>query len=85
MTTFILAFFVLAVVISIMAVGVIFRKKPIAGTCASLNSMGANGECVVCGKTLTESDSDCGDDPSPQSVKQRLFYAADNPQKQIHR
>lgn len=84
MATFILSFLILAVVVVIMAVGVIFRKKPIAGTCASLNSMGANGECVVCGKTLTETDQQCGDDESPQSLKQRLYHAADTSQKQIH-
>lgn len=84
MAIFILSFLILLVVVVIMAVGVILKKKPIAGTCASLNSLGANGECVVCGKTLTETDQQCGDDESPQSLKQRLYYVADTPQKQIH-
>lgn len=83
MTTFILAFFVMVTVMAIMAVGVIFKQKPIKGTCASLSNLGSNGECVICGKKPeTLEDNECGD-TTPSSLRQHLFYAADEPQKQI--
>lgn len=83
MATFILAFLVMATVVTIMAIGVIVRQKPIKGTCASLSNLGANGECVICGKKPeSPDDNDCGD-TTPSSLKQHLYYAADKPQKQI--
>jgi len=82
MATFFLAFVVLSVVVGIMAIGLL-RKKPIAGTCASLNNFNDSDECVVCGKKADERTNDCGE-LSPQSLKQNLSYAADRPQKQIN-
>lgn len=34
-----------------MAIGVIFGRQPIAGSCGGLAQVGLNGECKVCGKT----------------------------------
>lgn len=83
MATFVLAFIIMATAMMIMAVGMIVKKKPIKGTCASLSNLGANGECVVCGKKPdSPDDENCGD-TSPQAVKKSLYYAADAPQKQI--
>lgn len=83
MATFVLAFVVMAIVMVIMAVGMIVKKKPIKGTCASLSNLGANGECVVCGKKPESSDDEACGDTSPQTLKKNLYYAADTPQKQI--
>jgi len=83
MATFVLAFVVMASVMVIMAIGMIVKKKPIKGTCASLSNVGANGECIVCGKKPeSPDDENCGD-ASPQALKKNLYYAADTPQKQI--
>jgi len=76
MATFVLAFVVMASVMAIMAIGLIIKRKPIKGTCASLSNLTASGECVVCGKK-PEVDSVCETD-SPAALKTRLFYAADS-------
>jgi len=76
MTTFLLAFIVMASVMAIMAVGMIIKKKPIKGTCASLSNLTVDGECVVCGKK-PEADDACEPD-TPAALKSRLFYAADS-------
>lgn len=48
----IVAIAVFAFVITIMAVGVIFSRKPIAGSCGGLNNLnGGGGKCEICGAT----------------------------------
>jgi len=76
MATFLLAFTVMAIVMLMMAIGMILKKRPIKGTCASLSNLTATGECVVCGKK-PEADNACEPD-TPSALKARLFYAADS-------
>ncbi len=49
MTTFLLALLVLAAAMTIMAVGVIMGRKPIAGSCGGLSAIGMKESCDVCG------------------------------------
>ncbi|MDO9600399.1 MAG: (Na+)-NQR maturation NqrM [Azoarcus sp.] len=44
MSTFLLALIVFAVVIAAMAIGVIFGRKPIAGSCGGLGAVGLECE-----------------------------------------
>lgn len=44
-----ITFVFMALVILIMSVGVIFKRKPIAGTCGGLAAAGIEGECEICG------------------------------------
>lgn len=81
MATYLMAFLVLSAVVGIMAIGLL-KKKPIAGTCASLNNFNNTDECVVCGKKADEREGACAEQ-TPQALKQSLYYAADKPQKQI--
>lgn len=41
-----------------MAVGVLFGRAPIAGSCGGLAQAGLDGECKVCGKTPGSCDPD---------------------------
>ena len=45
MIEFILAFLVLLTVVTIMSIGVIRGRPPIAGSCGGLNSLGVEGGC----------------------------------------
>lgn len=49
MTTFFVAFAVVLVLFSAMAVGVIFANKPIKGSCGGLNALGMKEGCEICG------------------------------------
>jgi len=46
---YILAFLILVLVVTGMAVGVIFSNKPIKGSCGGLSAVGVDGECEICG------------------------------------
>lgn len=49
MTTFLVAFAVVLVLFTAMAVGVIFANKPIKGSCGGLNALGMKDGCEICG------------------------------------
>jgi hypothetical protein len=49
MDTVIIAFFVMLALIGAMAVGVIFGRQPIAGSCGGMKALGMEMECEVCG------------------------------------
>jgi len=45
MTTFIAAFVLLLVVVAAMAIGVLFGRSAIKGSCGGLNQVGLRGSC----------------------------------------
>lgn len=49
MATLVASFVLLILVIAGMAVGVIFGRQPIKGTCGGLNNAGEETACSLCG------------------------------------
>ena len=49
MATLILAFILMSLVVTIMAIGVILSNKPIKGSCGGLSALGMKESCMVCG------------------------------------
>lgn len=47
--TFVAAFVLLCLLVAGMAVGVLFARKPIKGSCGGLSALGMKGDCEVCG------------------------------------
>ena len=45
MTTFIAAFLLLLIIVAAMAIGVIFGRSAIKGSCGGLNQVGLGGSC----------------------------------------
>lgn len=49
MLTFLFAALVFAVVMTGMALGVIFSNKPIKGSCGGIGALGLDASCEICG------------------------------------
>jgi uncharacterized protein len=69
MMTFILAFGLLVLVALGMAVGVIFRGKPIKGSCGGMAALNMDTVCDICGGNPQKCDEE-------QSRKASLAYDA---------
>lgn len=48
MELFIVVFVVMAVLMAMMAVGVIFNNKPISGSCGGMSALGMDVACDIC-------------------------------------
>ena len=62
--TFVLAFLVFMAIMVAMAVGVIFGRAPIKGSCGGLGAVGIEQECEICGgdPQRCETSGDAGPD-----------------------
>lgn len=49
MASFLITFFIVAIVVLIMSVGVLFGRKPVQGSCGGLNNIDGMKECEICG------------------------------------
>lgn len=49
MTTLLVVFGVMLAIVAAMAVGVIFGRKPISGSCGGMSAIGMDSACDVCG------------------------------------
>jgi len=59
MTTMLIVFGFMLVIVAAMAVGVIFGRKPITGSCGGMTAIGMDVACDVCGgdKSRCEKES----------------------------
>ena len=57
-TTFLVVFAFMLLFIAVMAVGVIFGRKPISGSCGGMAAIGMESECDVCGGDKTKCDKE---------------------------
>ncbi|KZL05113.1 hypothetical protein PsAD2_04468 [Pseudovibrio axinellae] len=52
MATFFIAFVMLILIVAGMAIGAVFRNKPITGSCGGLNAIEGADHCVVCKREI---------------------------------
>lgn len=52
MTTFILTFILLTLVVILMSLGVVLMGKNIKGSCGGLNAVSGSDKCLVCNKDI---------------------------------
>ncbi len=71
MSTFILAFFLLLIVMVGMALGVMLMGKTIKGSCGGLNAISGADKCVVCQKDV-DPDSPLRDQLQCKRAKKML-------------
>ena len=72
MTLFLVVFTFMLLIVGAMAVGVMFGRKPIAGSCGGLAAVGIEGKCEICGVNHELCEADDGPN-APQSGE---FYDA---------
>ena len=70
--TVVLAFLLMLLLVGAMAIGVIFGRKPITGSCGGMKALGLNMECEVCGGDPERCDSSKNMDVA------QLSYRAEN-------
>jgi len=64
MTTILLAFILMVIVVGAMAVGVAMGRKPISGSCGGLAQLGIDGECEICGGNPNACDTAAAANPA---------------------
>jgi len=73
--TWVLAFLIMLLVVLGMAVGVIFGRKPIAGSCGGIANLGIEKECSICGGSR-EKCEEVNSDKGPEAAKTAMAYDA---------
>lgn len=58
-----LVFALMMIVVLLMAIGVIFGRKPIAGSCGGMAAVGMESECDVCGGDKSRCDKTVREGP----------------------
>ena len=56
-STFLFAFVLMVVLVTMMAVGVIWGREPIKGSCGGMKALGLEMECEICGGDLDKCDT----------------------------
>ena len=74
MIEFILAFFILVLVVAGMAIGVMHGRPPISGSCGGLNNLGGDGACEICGGDPNK----CEQEDTPPDSQKGNFHNAMN-------
>ena len=69
MSTLILTFVVITALFIIMAIGVLFGRAPIAGSCGGMKALGMEMECEICGGDPARCDE--SDDPATGNTQAR--------------
>lgn len=70
---------VFLLVTAAMAVGVMFGRKPISGSCGGLAQVGIDGECKICGRSgdeLCSTEDASSQAPSGQPSPAAIAYDA---------
>ena len=52
MTTFIITFIILSIIVTLMSLGVMLMGKNIKGSCGGLNALSESDKCLVCNKDI---------------------------------
>ena len=77
MSTLILTFVIILALFTIMAIGVLFGRAPIAGSCGGMKALGMEMECEICGGDPARCDESDGQTDNTATAAARLSHNAD--------
>lgn len=79
MTTVLLAFLIMLLLVAGMAVGVVFGRKPISGSCGGMKALGMDMACEICGGNPDRCEtSKVSETDSPAGSRADLYYRAND-------
>lgn len=78
MTTIVLSFLIMLLVVAGMAIGVIFGRRPIAGSCGGMKALGMDVSCEICGGDPNRCETSGSQRPARKPAGSSLFYRADD-------
>lgn len=67
--TFVMVFLIMLTVVGLMAVGVMMGRKPIAGSCGGIASLGIEKKCLICGDDREKCPEVTGQDDGESGVQ----------------
>ncbi|MDE0949911.1 MAG: (Na+)-NQR maturation NqrM [Halioglobus sp.] len=76
MTLFLISMLVIGLVMAAMAVGVIFGRPPIKGSCGGMGALGVDAACDLCGGNPQRCDEETRDGMVGKNSP-GLYYPAD--------
>lgn len=77
MATFLAVFAFMLIVVAAMAVGVMFGRKPLKGSCGGMAALGMETECDVCGGDKNRCEKEVDAAKSSRPSKQATDLAVD--------
>jgi len=78
MTTLLLAFGAMLIIIGGMAVGVMFGRQPIKGSCGGMSAVGIDAECEICGGNPARCDAQSDSSLNEPSKEQQKDQDSDD-------
>jgi hypothetical protein len=76
MSTFLLVFLIMVLLVAGMSVGVIFGRKPISGSCGGMSAVGINSSCDICGGNTQKCEEESQRVASEAIAPEDLAYDA---------
>ena len=76
MTTILFAFGLMLLVVAAMALGVVFGRQPIKGSCGGMSAVGIDAECEICGGNPARCDAPAVTAEQPDAAQRPLAYDA---------
>ncbi len=70
-----MVFAIMLLVVAGMAVGVIFGRKPIAGSCGGIANLGIEKECSICGGSREKCEEINSDKGAEQAKNEQAYDA----------
>lgn len=76
MTVFIITFIAFLVIVTGMALGVIFSNKPIKGSCGGLGAVGIDADCEICGGNPGKCEEEQSKPIAEKATKSQYYDAS---------